>query len=181
MQKTVTQNLGELRAEQKHWLERRNDCVDRNCLLRVYRERIAALQYSAKTTKSTATREPAVCDEIRGIFLSGTYQKYVVDFRNVEDESHRIYDLHSGSAYFGATLEAFCGYGTGSLCEMNLQIKNRKTFHFTLPVNMRVLQIKKKVYIVNGVAIDTARKIETKDFAVNELHPDRLQLVCTKF
>jgi hypothetical protein len=92
-----------------------------------------------------------------------------------------MYELQFESSHLDGTLEAFCGYGSESLCEMKLQTKNRKTFRFTRPADIWVLQIKKRIYIVNGVAIDGGRKIKTKDYAVNELLPDGLQRVCTNF
>jgi hypothetical protein len=84
-----------LRSARLSWLQVRDSCVDRDCLIRAYRQRIDALKHPVGASQESSMKSRPICDEIRKVFLSGAYRKHALDFKEMGDESHRVYDLYN--------------------------------------------------------------------------------------
>ena len=75
-------------------------------------------------------------------------------------------------------IEAYCGNGSDATCEMSFILNEANQFEFSLPTDIRLLDLNGKIYIVNGVSIDKAGKVTIKGYTVHQVMPAEARQIC---
>ncbi|WP_179958282.1 lysozyme inhibitor LprI family protein [Chitinimonas arctica] len=155
------------KKSQLAWLKARDACLDSACLITYYQHRIEEL-------KAT---EPAICKKIERLYSSGEHGKYSIPFEDKGDDSW-VYAFDLDKNRQTDNLEARCGNGSEAICEMRLFMNGKLAAEFGVPAGIRLIEIKKIIYIVTGVSIYADNRAEFDGFSVRQLLLNKEKLVC---
>jgi hypothetical protein len=127
-----------------------------------------AISLLASAPCTSAARDTAICTQIKALFSSEEYRKYSVPFTQPEPGYMRYeFDLDKNGT--PDRIDAYCGNGSDAVCEMTFFLNGEQQFEFSLPVDIRLLEINKKIYIVNGVRINMNHEISVKHYTVHQI------------
>jgi hypothetical protein len=131
------------------------------------------------STNSSAHNEGEVCLKIKNLFAAGNFLKYEVPFKQPEPD-YLEYEFVFGNANKKDVIKAYCGNGSDAICEMTLFENERESFNFSLPATIRVLEVDKKIYVVNGVIIHKNNQITFNNYTVHQLFHHEIKIICSK-
>lgn len=125
------------------------------------------------------SNKPSECREIKSLIISGKLSNYSIPFTQERQDSLE-YDVPIGIGKRGK-LTANCGHGSDAICEIYLAAANGKVVQFSLPANIRLIKLRGRAYIVNGLSIHANGKFELKDYIVHRLQAHGVRPICNKF